>query len=129
MQNPDRMNPKLHLAIPFISLISSLFLYSCSPGRSANPDATIIPRDSMVQLMADIHLADAILINAVNHRKIQVNQIPAYYSDILQRYNITKTRFDVSLRFYSDDLEKFDKMYDEILSLLNKRQAEVEAGN
>ncbi len=111
-----------------IILILALILFSCSPGNVTSPDSTIIPRDSMVQLMAEIHLADAILINAVNHRKIQVNQIPAYYSDILQRYNITKTRFDVSLRFYSDDLEKFDKMYDEILSLLNKRQVEIEAG-
>jgi hypothetical protein len=112
-----------------ITLLTTLLILSCSTGSGKHPEAEIIPRDSMIRIMADIHLADAVLINAVNHRKIQVNQIPAYYSDLLQRYNISKTRFDVSLRFYSDDLEKFDKMYEEILSLLNKRQAEVEAGN
>lgn len=73
--------------------------------------------------MVDIHITDAILIQAVNHRKIQPNQIPSYYSDLLKKHNISKLRFDKSLLHYSDDLEDFSQMYDNIMAELSLKKA------
>lgn len=80
----------------------------------------------MIHVISDIHIVDAVLINALNNRRIEVNTVPSYYVDILERYNISKERFDVSLRYYCDDLDEFDKMYDEIIEILSTIQVEYE---
>ncbi len=104
-----------------------MMLVSCSSKRDKYSNTSIISSDSMIHIMVDIHIADATIINALNNRRIKTNSVPAYYSYILEQYGITKKRFDASLRYYCDDLEKFDKMYDEIIAILNTKQIEIEA--
>ena len=104
----------------FLSLIT---LVSCNTVETEERESQLIPRDSMIMLMVDIHITDAVLIQAVNHRKIQPNQVPFYYTDLLKKHNVSKRRFESSLHYYSDDLEVFNKIYDEIMAELNNRQA------
>jgi len=111
----------------FLSLVALLIIInSCSEVKDKPTSLSIIPRDTMIHVMADIHLVDAVLINALNKRRIVVNTVPSYYVDILERYNISKKRFDVSLRYYCDNLDKFDEMYDEVIEILSTKQAEYE---
>ena len=106
-----------------IIFVSLLVFVACNSTETLSSDEKLIPRDSMVMLMVDIHITDAILIQAVNHRKIQPNQIPSYYSDLLKTHNVSKLRFDNSLQHYSDDLEVFSEMYDNIMAELSLKKA------
>ncbi|MDD2564966.1 MAG: DUF4296 domain-containing protein [Salinivirgaceae bacterium] len=112
-----------------IIIFASLLVFvACSSQETLSSDDKIIPRDSMIMLMVDIHITDAILLQAVNHRKIQPNQIPSYYADLLKKHNVSKLRFDNSLQKYSDDLDDFSKMYDNIMAELSLKKAEQVTG-
>ncbi|MGI6479206.1 MAG: DUF4296 domain-containing protein [Salinivirgaceae bacterium] len=125
--NTDKKSRSLSLCQNILlSLVALLIINSCSGVRDKSTNLLIIPRDTMIHVISDIHIVDAVLINALNNRRIEVNTVPNYYVDILERYNISKERFDVSLRYYCDNLDEFDKMYDEIIEILSTKQAEYE---
>lgn len=82
----------------------------------------VISPDSLVRIMVDVYLADATLTTSINTKKISQPDVNKYYSDVLQKHNITKERFDLSVKYYCNDKEKFMKIYDEVLAELNARQ-------
>lgn len=111
-----------------ITIAISTIILSCNIITNKTDD-NIIPRDSMVQIITEIHLADAVLNNAQNNGYIEPDSTPKYYSEILKKHNITKEKFDRSIKHYVDQLEEFDNMYDEVIAKLNLKQIEIESSN
>ena len=99
-------------------------LLSCKKNKIQPPE-NLIPRDKMVRIIAEIQFTDAVLITAENQRKINNSEIPEYYSDLLHRFEITKEQFYSSLFFYSQDLEEFAKIYDDVLLILQDKQSQI----
>lgn len=84
----------------------------------------IIPRDSMILLMTDIHLAEA-TIQIRNLGRSDTTRQEAYsrYRYIYEKYKVSDGRFRESFEFYRSQPEYFHKMYDEVLTRLSEKQA------
>ncbi|HKR04100.1 MAG TPA: DUF4296 domain-containing protein [Bacteroidia bacterium] len=107
----------------FISILflCSLAFASCSKKEEKIP-ADIIPKDRMVQVLVDIHLAEArSQFNAPFDNSKNVKQ--AYYKFIFNKYKITYAQLMKSWSFYSEHPAIFTKIYDEVITELSRKQA------
>lgn len=100
-----------------------LSLLACSPPEVSVP-VGIIPRDSMVMIMTDIHIAEA----ALQLRDLGRNdtlRLEAYgrYRYIFEKYGVTRARFNESFTWYSNNPHLFHEMYEQVIDRLNVMQA------
>lgn len=112
----------------FNILIFVLALTSCSVFKR-NKD--VLNKDQFAQVLADIHLADAVLAEKGYSPVKDSVKINMYYADIFKKNNITLAQFDSTLKYYTVHAEKYDLVYDQVLEILSKRQEEIklEANN
>jgi len=108
-----------------IFLVFLVFLISCH-SKKTEGNYTIIPEDKFVKLLIDYHLAQGVSYSefyrqkTMNRAKMNVNDT------ILKNYGYTRAIFDSSVSYYSNNPEKFDDMYDEVIAILSKMQAQVQ---
>ena len=106
-------------------LFIALFATACSDDVKVPKD--ILPKDKMVAVMADMHIAEA----AVNSRSyILGNQEYLYYigdvyKHVYKSHKITKAQFDKSYAYYSSHPELFNAVYQDVISELSNKQAEA----
>ena len=126
-------------------LVMSALLFSCSEktGPSAPPEpANLIPRDKMVQVVADVHLLEAALSNHTNARPnafpgIRPNgsaeeggsgettvakKIPYY--NIFKKHNVTREQYETSMTWYAAQPDVYNDLYTDVISELSRRQAQ-----
>jgi hypothetical protein len=102
-----------------------LFMASCyhSPKDPEFNMALVIPADSMVSLLTDMHLADGI-INSRKDKKKPTGEISAEYFDvILKKHHLDRPGFEESMRYYAYYTEKMDKIYDDVIINLSKLES------
>jgi len=104
-------------------LVFLLLLAGCSNQSEEIPPG-IISKDSMISIMADIHIAEARLINAGGVVVKQKDVKSAYMRKILSEASDDTTRFLKSFDFYATHPEIFSQMYEQIIVEISKRQAE-----
>ncbi|HEY4786625.1 MAG TPA: DUF4296 domain-containing protein [Bacteroidales bacterium] len=106
----------------FVLLLAAVAgLWSCKPDPQSK---YLIPRKQFIEVLTDIYLVDGyymINYNAFTRHKDTTN----FYNDILKRHGYTKANFDSTLKYYSQRTKKFDAVYDEVITNLNKLQQEV----
>ena len=85
-----------------------------------------IPQDTMVRILIDMHLAEAMIQSVRRDRDTTVKAtIQDYYKTIYKTHHITEQQFKEAFVFYSQDIETLDKMYDDMQILLSKMEEEV----
>ena len=83
----------------------------------------IIPKDTMVQVMVDIHLAEAqSQFNMPFDHSKNIKQ--SYYKFIFKKYNLTYQQMIESWEFYVAHPDIFSKVYEDVITELSKKQAE-----
>jgi uncharacterized lipoprotein NlpE involved in copper resistance len=87
-----------------------------------NKDRKIIPRDEMVPILVRIHLMDGTAQIAQYNPEINIPDTMDVYKLVLEDYGYTRAQFDSSLQYYSRDLKKFDRIYQQVLARLNKME-------
>lgn len=105
----------------FILFLCSV-IFSCSKKEEKIP-ADILPKEKMVELMVDVHLAEAqsqAKIGFDNSKTIK----QAYYKFIFNKYQISYSQFAKSFDYYSAHPEVFSEIYDNVITELSKKQAE-----
>lgn len=104
----------------FFLFISILF--SCSvrhennfTSSSDSDSLLILQRDSLIQILVDIHLADAISSTS-NFKDIEKRDFSySCYQSVFDKYKISKERFDKSMKIYSRDPKNLDLIYEDVL--------------
>jgi hypothetical protein len=85
----------------------------------------IIPRDSMVNLLADMQLAEARIQSISLERNDSTKQVSyGYYKYIFTQHHTTPLQFKKSFDYYSHHLTTFSNMYDDVITRLSKMEAE-----
>jgi len=97
-----------------------IILASCSTENKQKKEAAVIPKGKMIPLLVDIHLADAAI--SVNRRKQPSGKEPVkqIYVSVLNKHGFTREQFDKSIDFYSQNIEEYVKIYDEVIIELSK---------
>ena len=109
-----------------VKILSGLFIilalascYHTAPDPSFNKNL-IIPADSMVTLLTELHLADGV-INTVKMKDKSLKHLSTeYFSQILENHKIGRDTFEESMRYYAYHTEELNKIYEKVIVNLSK---------
>jgi hypothetical protein len=103
-----------------LPVLFSFILFSCI--KPEEPTADIIPKDSMAQILIDIHLAEAKV--AVKNPSPDTGQMmyEYYKRGIYKNYNISPQRFNSSLEFYTRNVTELNQIYEVVVDSLSLRE-------
>jgi hypothetical protein len=108
-------------------IIFILLFSSCSLEQKeiSIPDY-VITQDSMAHILADVHIQEAMMNQySQEGRHMKMNPVKQYQL-IFDKYNISKERYDSSYQFYLDNPSLLNKIYENVVIELTKKQAEIE---
>jgi hypothetical protein len=101
-----------------ITLLLAL-LTSCY--RNLNYPSAEIPKEKMISVLADIHLAEAKVAGFTAISQPERDSITAvYYETIFRIYDVKAEAFDQSMNAYMQNPEELSKIYEKVLEKLQK---------
>jgi hypothetical protein len=118
-----RIENKILLFMGFLAFLS------CSKPVVEKPEM-LIEEDQMIDMLADIHLAEA-TFNTRRHRDSLVMKSSSadFYYSILDKYQTPDSVFEQSFVFYASQPRKFEKMYRQAMNKLNEMEQEYSGRN
>jgi hypothetical protein len=84
----------------------------------------LIPRDTFREILVDIYLVDGYYMTSYNNSFHHTDTSNLYHK-ILKKYGYNRANFDSTLKHYTLRPKKFDELYDEVITQLNKLQQET----
>jgi len=103
----------------FWLLVILIFAMGC---QSKNK---VIPRNELVKILVDVHLLDGAIQHAKYKDEIQVPDSIDMYDYVLEKHGYSQAQFDSSMSYYSRYPRKFEQIYQEVLSKLNRMETRV----
>lgn len=103
-------------------LLSFLCLISCTNKEIAAVPENIIHSDTLVEVLSEIHRANAYLSLNNNGKSFDHN---AFVGNVLKKHNISKEVFDTSLNFYISNPVILDSLYDKVIAKLSTIKASI----
>lgn len=100
-----------------------LLLTNCTNDLKA--PSVVIHQDSMVQIIAEMHIADAMVLSQKFQNNTKKINSEKFYNAILLKHNINDTIFEENLNYLSGDTAQFKIVYDKVIELLNVMQANI----
>lgn len=85
----------------------------------------ILPEDQMVNLLADIHIAESAALNKTAGGDAAIQFAIDHDSFVLKQKGVSLPVFKKSLEYYMKDPKHMDQMYAEVITLLSKKQSEI----
>lgn len=77
-------------------------------------EALPVEEDKLVEVIRDIHIAEAAIQNLIGVTKDSVGEI--YYDQIFEMHDVRKADFDSAMSILRTEPERFGLIYDEVLS-------------
>lgn len=102
-----------------ILLFIIVLLLGCGGSNFKEVPEGVIPRKRMIDLLVDIHLSDAVLVNKKFNTNKHEYQIEGYYKYLYEKHGYNREEIDSSIAFYTRYPDEYSKMYDEVLEKLN----------
>lgn len=109
-------------------LIVVLGISACSQKTAYKGSLPLIPRDSMICLMADMEFTEAALKfqqRSSNNDSIK-RLVNRSYDSLYSWYNYSPEQFELSLGYYQNNLVDFQKMLDEVILQLTRERDSVQ---
>lgn len=106
-----------------------LTLLACQQQNNTDAPANLIPREKMVQILADVHILEALIEANVAYPDSAVMVYNKKHKEILEKYGVTKEQFHSTYDYYGKSLENMDKLYETVLDTLSAREAKLFAAN
>jgi hypothetical protein len=100
-------------------------LFACQFIKEKKPQ-TVIPEDKFIILLADYHLAQGIATTSTFAKKTKNVGHISVTDSIIKKYGYSKAQFDSTISWYSADPDKFEAIYDKVITRLSRMQAEVQ---
>ena len=109
----------------FIPIVISLTLVSCSNSPHAKPTGALHP-DTLVSILVDIHLVDAILHEENNNPEEKRDKALYFYPSLLEKHQVSRAEIDSSIVYYTRFPKEFSRMYEKVIKELNRRLDSIE---
>jgi len=104
----------------FLALLV-FFLLSCS-SKNEVPDG-ILPDSTMRNILIDISLVDAAYNLSLSSPIYPKFRSELFYDQIMKQHHTTRNVFVESLGFYAQETKRIQKIYEEAMVEISKRQA------
>jgi len=85
----------------------------------------VIPKRDFVELLADLHITDAIALNHTINENFGKLDSALLYHAVLESHGYTKEQMMHSMNYYSSDPEELVQIYDDVFSKLSKQADEA----
>ncbi|MCB0646198.1 MAG: DUF4296 domain-containing protein [Saprospiraceae bacterium] len=108
----------------FLSLLILLFS-ACGKDKNKQetPEYNLpIPREKLVNILADIYVAEASLIEYTADKQDSMRKL--FITEIFTIHNLDKTYFDSIQRVLSNNVDLFNDVHHEVLDSINKPSVE-----
>ncbi len=102
----------------YILLIFTLF---CLSDCKKSEDKDIVPEDKFIDVLVDIHIADAVMSDKGLYDGSLKDVKKSYYHYVLKKHNLSRQSFDKSLEYYSQHGEVYVKMYDKVIDKISEK--------
>jgi hypothetical protein len=105
-------------------MLATVLIFSACSGPQSNMVGEYMPFDTMVQVMADIHVIEA-KTNLGKSKGIEEGKQNLYndYEQVFFNHGITQKKFEDSYKYYSSDPPLFNTLFEKVIEELNKREA------
>lgn len=98
-----------------------IFSFSCGKNMRMHRNDRVIPQKTFVQMLIQIHLADAIFSKEnLSDPKLNMDSA-SYYNQIFKKYNINREQFYFSLKYYVQHIDKFIAIQTIVIDSLKNR--------
>ncbi len=102
-------------------LILTLLVFGCKKKSKK----AVIPKDDFIPILVDMHLMDGMISKGEIREDIIKSDTIDYYKALLRQHGYTKTQFDSSVVYYSRDLKKFERIYQQVIARLNRMETQA----
>lgn len=95
-------------------------VFSCESKVNYEKPEDLIPKDSMIDLLYDMHLA----VGTSNLRNKKMEKDRNYMSLVYEKYGVDSTRFAASNVYYTSQAVEYEEMFEEVerrLELLHEK--------
>jgi hypothetical protein len=115
------------LSVKRLTLLAlALMLFTrCGPEKvkeATQPD-WVLPRDSMIALMTDIHLVEGSRTGASTLG--DTVPVDLYFKKVWEKHGITKAIYDSNFNYYVQNAKEMNAVYEKVLERLSKLEAQV----
>lgn len=109
----------------FVLLVFLLIaLVSCEEPPAEKPKH-LIKENQMIDMMVDVHLAQATFVNRHNTDSLlKKTTATDFYYSVLDKYQVPDSVFEKSFIYYASSPKKFEKMYRKVTSRLSEMEQE-----
>lgn len=97
------------------------FFISCNENENVSPvSPQILGKEKMTAILVDIHIAESAI-------KLKVDSAYAEktFHKIFSKHSVTKEQYEQSLKFYVDNPEMLNEIYENVLSEISRMQGEA----
>ncbi len=106
------------------TLIVLLVFAGCSwfsPVPKGFPD-----QKEFAQLLSEIHFTEAVVSQVRTHNRKVNDDAKGYYSDVLQKYDLTQEKFDTIVAWYTSHPQSYQEVYEDVLRILGEKEAKMQ---
>lgn len=107
-------------SLKILKLIPVVLLVALSACNN-NENTKIIDKEQFVEILADLHITDAILAEKAWYDAKLRDSTRSYYNYVLKKHHISRAQFDKTLDYYSNNLEEYSLMYEQVAELIKQR--------
>jgi len=104
-------------------LLFVLGLTACSTTDESRP-ATIVSKEKMVLIMADIHLAEGIISSREYSKDSSLLLFTELENQTLVKYGVSQKEFKETYNWYTSHVEEYKELYRVVVDTLNVRTSE-----
>ena len=105
-------------------LLGISLLASCSTNKVNKSE--IINDDEFIEVLKDFHKSEGIISIAKLNNKTHKNDTISPYNYILKKHNVSRAKFDKTLKYYSNHTSEYIHLYDSINIFFSLKQKELE---
>ena len=105
-----------------ILILGSCYRTEKDPSFNMN---LVLPADSMVTLLTDLHLADGVIIMLKDKKQPIKHLSNEYLEAVLQKHSVDTDQFEESMRYYAYHTEELDDVYERVITELSKKESLV----
>ena len=107
----------------YIVLVIFVLLICCKPKKN---EVAIIPPERFINLLMDYHLSTAIAYSTVFNNQTKNFKEFNIKDSVLKSHGYTKAVFDSTIAYYIKNSEKYEIIYDSVLTRLSRKQANIQ---
>lgn len=115
------------IRIFLLILFCTVLLPACKEAEAPH-----LPREKMLAVMTDIHLAEvySTMVNDTSHKTVNKNMdsLAYYYKSVLKHHNVTVDEFRNSLNWYAKNPQELDSVYINVMAEISTLEGVLNTG-